>query len=543
MESDTMGPQPTAEQPTGVYRSSPDRALQGLKERIRQKAPLRWAEHAEDGEPEVVCGPDITELDKDTKSESSSVRREMAERRLPEYERREPRANMHRNDWGDEYDREQYSKNRDRDRAPPKRVFNPQTGVSYVLPYESRDRYIISHLPSEPPTFRGYGITEYLEKWELHAGRSQWSEEEIIDNFLFNVDRSLGKEVKEARPKDRKWATYKTNLCELYKLEDSKYSIKDLETMTQDEDESVQAFGKRFQKISGVLIEKGKLSEVERCTIFIGRLPMGKQKAILRDLPNDKLDFPEVLKLAMKAGADDYRDLVWRGMRRRDSSLYRKYDTDRCPDFKDYPWSDRGDVKAVMEEVREMREMMKRLARQVTDIATKAEATTCQDKPGSPYSHRWDRSEPGERRANITDDSDLREMIKALTRQIAWIEAKMETGGYQARNGSSNLLRCDRVRTGSAYSLKWDNRGPGSRRPLEDRNPQTLTDYRSREQRYHRRCDDSPRYQDEDRDRQTAYHRDYAGDRDNGYRRHGRVETYPHSPIYDPGREDLRDAE
>ncbi|GBG79812.1 hypothetical protein CBR_g30075 [Chara braunii] len=234
-----------------------------------------------------------------------------------------------------------------------------------------------------------YGITEYLEKWELHASRSHWSEEEIIENFVFNVDPSLGKEVKEARPKDGKWTTYKKNLIELYKLEDNKYSIKDLETMTQDEDESVRAFEKRFQKISDVLMKKGKISEVERCTIFIGHLSKGRQKSILRDLPRDKLDFLEVLKLAIKAEADDYKDLVWRGMRRRDFPLYKEYATDRCPDFKDYPWSEKKE--AVAEEVKEIRDMVKGLTRQVIEIVTTTGATAYRDKPGGPYSLRWDR--------------------------------------------------------------------------------------------------------------------------------------------------------
>ncbi|GBG92957.1 hypothetical protein CBR_g57926 [Chara braunii] len=159
--------------------------------------------------------------------------------------------------------------------------------------------------------------------------------------------------------------------------------------MTQDGDESVWAFGMRFQKISDVLMKKGKISEVERCTIFIGHLSKGRQKSILRDLPRDRLDFPEVLKLAIKAEADDYKDLVWREMRRRDFSLYKEYATDRCPDFKDYPWSEKNE--AVAEEVKEIRDMVKGLTRQVTEIVTATGATAYRDKPGGPYSLRWDR--------------------------------------------------------------------------------------------------------------------------------------------------------
>ncbi|GBG73775.1 hypothetical protein CBR_g17114 [Chara braunii] len=316
-------------------------------------------------------------------------------------------ADRHRDDWR-ESSRDSYWRDRDRDRAPPRRVFDPQTGESHPLPYESKDRYIITHKASKPPTFRVYGITEYLEKWELHASRSQWSEEEIIENFLFNVDPSLGKEVKEARPKDGKWTTYKKNLVELYKFEDNKYSIKDLETMTQDEDESIRAFGMRFQKISDVLMKKGKISEVERCTIFIGHLSKGRQKSILRDLPCDKLDFPEVLKLAIKVEADDFKDLVWRGMRRRDFSLYKEYVTDRCPDFKDHPWSEKNE--AVVEEVKEIRDMVRGLTRQVTEIVTSIRATTYRDKPGGPYSLRWDHRNTDEswRRRDDEIDQDRR---------------------------------------------------------------------------------------------------------------------------------------
>ncbi|GBG69453.1 hypothetical protein CBR_g4148 [Chara braunii] len=368
MEPDAMGPQPIMGEVGEEYRTSPDRALRDLKDRIRREAPLRWADQTNEGGPGERGEPAVTEPRGALRTGTSDERREVTRRRSPEYERRDTTADRHGDDWRESL-RDTYWRDRDRDRAPPRRVFDPQTGESYPLPYETKDHYIIAHMASEPPTFRSYGITEYLEKWELHACRSRWSEEEIIENFLFNVDPSLGRKVKGARPKDGRWATYKKNLLEFYKLEDNKYSIKDLETITQEEDESVRAFGMCFQKISDVLMTKGKISEVERCTIFIGHLSKGRQKSILRDLPRDRLDFPEVLKLAIKAEADDYKDLVWRGMRRRDFSLYKEYATDRCPDFKDYPWSEKNE--AVAEEVKEIRDMVKGLTRQ--GYAEKAE--------------------------------------------------------------------------------------------------------------------------------------------------------------------------
>ncbi|GBG85833.1 hypothetical protein CBR_g40643 [Chara braunii] len=437
--------------------------------------------------------PFVTEPQEALKTGTSSARREATRRRSPEYERRETMADRRRDDWR-ESSRDSYWRDKDSDRAPPRRVFDPQTGESHPLPYESKDRYIITHRASEPPTFRGYGITEYLEKWEFHASRSQWSEEEIIENFLFNVDPSLGKEVKEARPKDGKWTTYKKNLVELYKLEDNKYSIKDLEAMTQDEDESVRAFGMRFQKISDVLMKKGKISEVERCTIFIGHLFKGRQKSILRDLSRDKLEFPEVLKLAIKVEADDYKDLVWRGMRRRDFSLYKEYVTDRCPDFKDYPWSEKNE--AVAEEVKEIRDMVKGLTRHVTEIVTTTGATTYRDKPGGPYSLRWDRRNTDSWRS--VEDRNPRTLTDYRAR-------KRERDDEPWRHRDDEIDRDRRAR--EAY---------GRARRLDDY---------SRSPRYEAdrgRGDSRGRYERSDRDRYRdgRYERtDRDGYRDGGYER------------------------
>ncbi|GBG79900.1 hypothetical protein CBR_g30165 [Chara braunii] len=407
MESDAMGPHPDEEQV--VYRASPDRALRDLKERLRQNTPLRCVEQPDDGEPEVMAPLAVTEPNRaapverpEIQTEPPSFRCESFIQRPSMYERREDRAYLGAEDWRDQFIREQLW--RDRERVAMARwVFDPETGESHPLPYEARDRVIISHQPSEldsrPPVFLGCGITKYLEKWELHAYRSQWTEGEIIDNFLFNVDPSLSRVIKEARPRDRRWATYKINLYEFFKLEDVKYSIQDLRALTPSEGESVQAFGMRFQKVSDALMTRGKLSDVERCTIFLSKLPRGKRKAVLREMPHDKLEFTALFKLAMKAEADDYKDLLWRGMQREDYSFYKEYGTDRCPDFNDKPWAERrylmdwdkshrlGDNDAVIEE---MQEKMKEMARQIANFETKVE-TTYRDKPGSPYSLRWDR--------------------------------------------------------------------------------------------------------------------------------------------------------
>ncbi|GBG90936.1 hypothetical protein CBR_g51540 [Chara braunii] len=150
-------------------------------------------------------------------------------------------------------------------------------------------------------------------------------------------------------------------------------------------------------------------------------------------------------------------------MRRRDFSLYKEYATDRCPDFKDYPWSEKNE--AVAEEVKEIRDMVKGLTRQVTEIVTTTGATAYWDKPGG------------------------------------------------------------------SYSLCWDRRNNDSWRSVEDRNPRTLTDYRTRGRE---RNDEPWRRRDDEIDRDRRDREPFARAR--------RLDDYPRSPRYeaDRGRGDSR---
>ncbi|GBG69964.1 hypothetical protein CBR_g4792 [Chara braunii] len=99
-------------------------------------------------------------------------------------------------------------------------------------------------------------------------------------------------------------------------------------------------------------------------------------------------------------------------MRRRDFSLYKEYATDRCPDFKDYPWSEKNEV--VAEEVKEIRDMVKGLTIQVTEIVTATGVTAYRDKPGGPYSLRWDRRNNDPWRS--VEDRNPRMLINYRTR-------------------------------------------------------------------------------------------------------------------------------
>ncbi|GBG90536.1 hypothetical protein CBR_g50880 [Chara braunii] len=82
-----MGQQPTTGEAGEEYRTSSNRALRDLKERIRQEASLRWADLTNDGEPGVMGEPVVTEPEETLKTGTSSARREATTRRSPEYER------------------------------------------------------------------------------------------------------------------------------------------------------------------------------------------------------------------------------------------------------------------------------------------------------------------------------------------------------------------------------------------------------------------------------------------------------------------------
>ncbi|GBG73449.1 hypothetical protein CBR_g16164 [Chara braunii] len=235
---------------------------------------------------------------------------------------------------------------------------------------------------------------------------------------------------------------------------------------------------------------RGKLSKVERCTIFLCKLPRGKQKAVLRETPHDKLEFTALLKLAMKAKANDYKDLLWRGMQREDYSLYKEYGTDRCPDFNDKPWAERrylmdadklqrsGDNDVAIEE---MKEMMKGMVRKMVDFETKV-ATTYRDKPGSPYSLRWDRRNTDPWRS--VEDQNPRTLADCRARE----------------------------------------------RDEEDRRRRDEKDRRRRDEEDRRRTEeDDRRRQDDDIDRDRRRDGYRGGD---SYSRGDKSDQYPHSPRY-----------
>ncbi|GBG75608.1 hypothetical protein CBR_g20239 [Chara braunii] len=109
-------------------------------------------------------------------------------------------------------------------------------------------------------------------------------------------------------------------------------------------------------------------------------------------------------------------------------------------------------------------------------------------------------------------------MVKGLTRQVIEIVSTTEATAY-------------RDKPGGPYSLRWGRRNNDSWRSVEDRNPRTLTDYRTRG----RERDDEPwRRRDDEIGRDRRDREPFARAR--------RLDDYPRSPRYeaDRGRGDSR---
>uniref|UniRef100_A0A388KP34 Core Histone H2A/H2B/H3 domain-containing protein n=1 Tax=Chara braunii TaxID=69332 RepID=A0A388KP34_CHABU len=115
--------------------------------------------------------------------------------------------------------------------------------------------------------------------------------------------------------------------------------------------------------------------------------------------------------------------------------------------------------------------------------------------------------------------TEIVNMVKGLTRQVTEIVTATGVTAY-------------RDKPGGPYSLRWDRRNNDPWRSIEDRNPQTLIDYRTRGRE---RDDELWRRRDDEIDRD---HRDREL-----FVRARRLDDYPRSPRYeaDRGRGDSRD--
>ncbi|GBG62667.1 hypothetical protein CBR_g31686 [Chara braunii] len=83
-----------------------------------------------------------------------------------------------------------------------------------------------------------------------------------------------------------------------------------LRRITRGERESLVAFTRRFKRLSQTLVDRGMLSEVDRCIMFMLHLPEEKRKEVLEKAPRDSANFEKVAEVVFTGGGVDVREYM-----------------------------------------------------------------------------------------------------------------------------------------------------------------------------------------------------------------------------------------
>ncbi|GBG80785.1 hypothetical protein CBR_g31341 [Chara braunii] len=83
-----------------------------------------------------------------------------------------------------------------------------------------------------------------------------------------------------------------------------------LRRITRGERESLVAFTRRFKRLSQALVDRGMLSEVDRCVMFMLHLPEEKKKEVLKKAPRDSANFEKVAEVVFTGGGVDVREYM-----------------------------------------------------------------------------------------------------------------------------------------------------------------------------------------------------------------------------------------
>ncbi|GBG80096.1 hypothetical protein CBR_g30463 [Chara braunii] len=83
-----------------------------------------------------------------------------------------------------------------------------------------------------------------------------------------------------------------------------------LRRISRGERESLVAFTRRFKCLSQTLVDRGMLSEVDRCVIFMLHLPEEKRKEVLEKAPRDSANFEKVAEVVFTGGGVDVREYM-----------------------------------------------------------------------------------------------------------------------------------------------------------------------------------------------------------------------------------------
>ncbi|GBG64002.1 hypothetical protein CBR_g40247 [Chara braunii] len=173
----------------------------------------------------------------------------------------------------------------------------------YFRRYDNRRvAYYDVNLGLESLYFNGKNVTGFVEKWERYAYRKKFSEKEWIDHFIQHSDPELNQAIRAVYPSDGRWKTFKSSLLRIFACDDMIPTIEGLQRVIREEQESLVAFTRRFKRLSQALVDRGMLSEVDRCVMFMLHLPEEKRREVLEKAPRDSANFERVAEVVFTGG-------------------------------------------------------------------------------------------------------------------------------------------------------------------------------------------------------------------------------------------------
>ncbi|GBG58771.1 hypothetical protein CBR_g171 [Chara braunii] len=189
-------------------------------------------------------------------------------------------------------------------------IDGPMEGPYFRRYDDRRVPYYDVNLGLETLFFNGRDVTRFVEKWESYAYRKRFSEREWIDYFIQHSDPELDPTIRAIYPSDGRWRTFRASLLQTFTCDDLIPTVEGLRRITRGERESLVAFTRRFKRLSQALVDRGMLSEVDRCVMFMLHLPEEKRKEVLEKAPRDSANFEKVAEVVFTGGGVDVRELL-----------------------------------------------------------------------------------------------------------------------------------------------------------------------------------------------------------------------------------------
>ncbi|GBG85253.1 hypothetical protein CBR_g39819 [Chara braunii] len=189
-------------------------------------------------------------------------------------------------------------------------IDGPMEGPYFRRYDDRRVPYYDVNLGLEALFFDGRDVTGFMEKWESYAYRKRFSEREWIDYFIQHSDPELDRAIRAIYPAVGRWRTFGTSLLRTFACDDLIPTVEGLRRITRGERASLVTFTRRFKRLSQALVDRGMLSEVDRCVMFMLHLPEEKRKEVLEKAPRDSANFEKVAKVVFTGGGMDVREYM-----------------------------------------------------------------------------------------------------------------------------------------------------------------------------------------------------------------------------------------